>query len=109
MYEHKTNEQPTSISPSCAFISKPKLPFGAQQTKEENNNTLLSVHHVKYNKDACCTDESPRMFVPLCMSCHAATTNSKKKYEQHIEELLIEKYNGKCYYTREEYYGKIDC
>lgn len=75
---------------------------------EEENGWKLAVHHVNYNKKSCCQENEPvldRYFVPLCKHCHGKTLSKKleKYYKEHFEDLINNKYNGKCYYTQEEY------
>jgi len=62
----------------------------------------LSVHHVHYDKQVCCNDK-PVMFIPLCRKCHNRTNNYRDFYMDVYETLINEKYNGKSYYTRDEY------
>jgi hypothetical protein len=76
----------------CFLCGKPQY----QQNKK------LSVHHVNYDKRACCSDK-PALFVPLCTSCHMKTNGDRKTWEDYFEQILKEKYNYKCYYTKEEY------
>jgi hypothetical protein len=71
------------------------------RTKSENKNRSLSVHHVEYNKRACC-DDSPAQFASTCMRCHQRT-NSDREHWEHILHVIIDTiYNGKSYYTKEE-------
>jgi hypothetical protein len=71
---------------------------------EQHENQKLSVHHVFYNKKACC-DDSERMFAPLCQSCHGKTNKTKNKDEwmKKISEIIINEYGGKSYFTHKEY------
>jgi hypothetical protein len=63
----------------------------------------LHVHHVHYNKKMCC-DGSPQDVVPLCTSCHAATSAGDRDYwEKHFTKKLYAAMGGKCFYTKEEY------
>ena len=75
--------------------------FLCGKTKEENGRHL-HVHHVNYNKSACC-DNSKVMFVPLCNGCHGMTNQNRDYWENYFEEILNEKYDNKCYFTKEEY------
>lgn len=75
--------------------------FICGKTQKEVGQSL-SVHHVNYNKNACC-DSSQVMMVPLCLECHGKTNSNRDYWEKHIETILKEKYNYKCYYTKEEY------
>lgn len=62
----------------------------------------LTVHHVDYNKNACCDDKKP-LFVILCRSCHALTNNNREYWEKYFVDMIDSYYGGKCYFTREEY------
>lgn len=67
-------------------------------------NRVMSVHHVHYNKKACC-DNSPKLFVPLCGSCHSKTTSAKDRDSvmNEISELLHLYYSDKCFFTKDEW------
>jgi hypothetical protein len=91
------------------------------------NNTVRHCHHVYYDKKACCfvsidgkyfsnlgikgnekTFEiigDPNKFVPLHHGCHATTGGNTKRefYARKYETVINEKYNGKSYFTKEEY------
>lgn len=69
---------------------------------QHQENRKLSIHHVNYDKKACCTDK-PALFVPLCTACHMKTNFNRKTWENYFEKRLKEQYNYKCYYTKEEY------
>lgn len=69
---------------------------------QAENKRKLAVHHVNYNKTACC-DSSKVMLVPLCEQCHGKTNKNRKYWEDYFEAILREKYDYKCYYTKEEY------
>jgi hypothetical protein len=65
--------------------------------------TKLAVHHVNYRKDSCCNENITPLFVPVCSgSCHMKTNHNREYYEQYFTTLINEKYNGKCYFTKEE-------
>lgn len=70
------------------------------KTNKENCKNLC-VHHVNYEKSACCDDVEP-LFVSLCSSCHSKTNTNREYWEEKFTNLIMEKYNGKCYYTKEE-------
>ena len=87
----------------------------------------LDVHHVYYNKKACCEVSEdgkyysdlgikgapktfeiigdPNKFVPLHHKCHSLTTPKpvREHYARHFEKVINEQYGGECYYTEEEY------
>ena len=84
-------------------------------------------HHAYYDKKACCListdgiyysnlgikgDEKifeiigdPNKFAPLHNDCHTKTNNKKKRefYARKFETIINEKFNGKSYFTKEEY------
>ena len=62
----------------------------------------LSVHHVEYNKQACC-DGKPVHFAALCRSCHAKTNGNRERWEAMLHRIIDEIYNGRSYYTKKEY------
>lgn len=94
-------------------------------------NETLDVHHIYYNKKACCeispdgkyyTDlgfkgqpkafeivGDPNKFVPLHHDCHTKTTASNKdtraRFARFFETMIISEYGGKCYLTPEEYHA----
>jgi hypothetical protein len=66
------------------------------------NGKKLSIHHVNFNKKTCCDNSIP-LFVPLCVSCHAKTSNTKIRgyWQQHFTELINGQYGGSCYLMRQ--------
>ena len=70
------------------------------KTVEENGRSMC-IHHVNYDKKTCCND-SERLFVPLCLSCHSKTNNNREEWEEYFT-YMISIHGGKCYYTKEEY------
>ncbi len=75
---------------------------------EHNLKTKLCVHHVEYNKQACC-DGLPVHFAALCRSCHAKTNKDRRRWEAMLHRVIDEIYNGRSYYTKEEYTELITC
>jgi hypothetical protein len=65
-------------------------------------NPKLHVHHVDGNKQTCC-DESPKVFVPLCLSCHSKVRHNKKYYTVFFHSLVKSEHNGRSYFTTEEW------
>lgn len=61
----------------------------------------LHVHHVEYNKEACC-DGLPVHFAALCHSCHSKTNNDRERWEAMLHRIIDEIYDGRSYYTKEE-------
>jgi hypothetical protein len=68
----------------------------------EQNDERLHVHHVDANKQTCC-DDSPKVFVPLCRSCHAKVRHHKDIYVPMFHELVQLEYQGRSYFTQEEW------
>jgi len=66
------------------------------------NGMKLSVHHVWYNKKACC-DDTPRSLVPLCSSCHIKTNVNRDYWSNHFQEIIDTYYGGRCWMSREEF------
>jgi len=77
-------------------------------THEDDLNSKLCVHHVEYNKRACC-DELPVHFATLCRSCHGKTNKERGRWEAMLHRVIDEIYNGRSYYTKEEYTELITC
>jgi hypothetical protein len=69
---------------------------------EADSNEHLHVHHVVYNKLTCC-DDSPKLFVALCRSCHTKTNHNRELYEEQFRNLIATKYQGRSYFTVEEW------
>lgn len=69
----------------------------------------LSVHHVNYNKSSCCDLSSP-IFATLCRTCHSKTNRKshtdRRAIEEQLTNIINTNYNGKSYFTKEEFYQK---
>jgi len=74
-----------------------------KESKQNFKRSKMSVHHVHYNKTSCCDPNIPKMFVPLCRSCHTKTNTNREEWRQRFEQLLISEYGGRSYYTQEEW------
>lgn len=62
----------------------------------------LSVHHVNYDKNACCEQSVIPLFVPVCSGkCHGKTNRNRKDWESYFTELIMTKYGGQCYLPKE--------
>jgi len=61
------------------------------------NGRALSIHHVHYRKEACCDDEVPRYFIPLCPSCHSKTGKDRGHWQKVIVGEIDRRFNGRCY------------
>ena len=103
---------------TCMFCGEPAY-----------ENETLDVHHVYYNKKACCevspdgkyyTDlgfkgkpksfeivGEPNKFVPLHHKCHTKTTaadrETRARFARFFESLINNEHGGKCYLTEQEY------
>jgi hypothetical protein len=71
------------------------------KTTEENTKSL-ACHHVEYNKRACC-DGMPVHFATLCACCHTKTNHDRSRWEEMMHRIIDEIYNGKSYFTKEEW------
>jgi len=69
---------------------------------EAVNGKCLSIHHVEYNKAACC-DGKPVRFAALCHSCHSKTNHNRTRWEAMLHRCIDEIWGGRSYYTKEEY------
>lgn len=67
-----------------------------------NGNRRLCVHHVNYDKDACC-NSSEKLFVALCNGCHNKTNTNREKWQVLFRDMIFNQYNGKCYLTKAEW------
>lgn len=72
---------------------------GSPETEESGK---LCVHHVEYNKNACC-DNSTVHFAALCRKCHAKTGHNRQRWEHILHVIIHEIYNEKSYFTKEEW------
>lgn len=68
----------------------------------------LSCHHVEYNKAACC-DGKPVQFAALCGKCHSRTNQDRDRWESMIHRIIEEVYNGRSYFTKEEWKEVVEC
>ena len=62
----------------------------------------LSVHHVTYNKKACC-DDNPSEFALTCMRCHTETNWNRESWMNVIHIIIHEIYGGRSYFTKDEW------
>lgn len=60
------------------------------------NGVKLPIHHVNFNKNACCDGTLP-LFVPLCPSCHSKTNHNRPYWQEHFTQIINETFGGKCY------------
>jgi hypothetical protein len=71
------------------------------KNKIENDNKNMSVHHVEYDKTACCNDKKVH-FVTLCHSCHAKSNKDREEWKSMFLRILDEFYDGKFYCIKEK-------
>lgn len=76
-----------------AFFGYRCVECGAPQ-----NGRKLAVHHVWYNKKACC-DDTPRSLVPLCISCHIKSNSNREYWSEHFQKIIDTKHDGICWLT----------
>jgi len=69
---------------------------------EMENGKKLDVHHVNYQKMACCSEEIRPLFVPLCTSCHGKTHGNREYWKDFFTTSLEYLTDGKCFYTKDE-------
>lgn len=63
----------------------------------------LAVHHANFRKDACCAEDVIPLFVSLCHGkCHSRTNKDREYWEKYFTELIMTKYNGRCYLPKNE-------
>lgn len=108
---HPNWKKGISFEPYCPkfnreFKSRVRAFFGNMcllcgKTKEENGQNM-GVHHVNYEKMVCCSDIEP-IFACLCKSCHPKTNHNREYWEEFLTNKINEEYNGKSFYTKEEY------
>ena len=72
---------------------------------EADNEQKLSVHHVNYNKLACCEEEIRPLFVPLCMSCHSKVHTNRNDWEELFTTSLDFLTGGECFIHKTEETG----
>jgi len=79
-----------------AFFDYKCINCGEPQLVEKHH-----VHHVNFNKQACCDGSKP-LFVILCRSCHVTTNHNRDFWNDHYTNILNNYYGGKCFFTKEE-------
>jgi hypothetical protein len=72
---------------------------------ESENGITLHVHHIHYNKQACCDGGGEALLIPLCESCHNRTNHDSKNgfWEKLFYTQLMARTGGKCYYSKKEW------
>lgn len=75
---------------------------------EEEEGRKMSVHHVDYDKQVCCNDRSPA-FVCVCSRHNLIANGNRDKWSYIFHYIISEIYDGKCYYTKDEFYNSFPC
>lgn len=75
---------------------------------ESETGQKLDVHHVNYQKMACCEEEIKPLFVPLCRKCHGKTHGDREYWEEFFTISLEYLTDGECFYSKEELICKND-
>ena len=81
----------------------------------QNEEKKLCVHHVYYNKQACCEQNengeyiynidgeqvkvigNPNKFVALCRSCHTKTNHNRVYWARYFEDIINSWYGGRSW------------
>jgi predicted transcriptional regulator len=87
----------------CGICGKPE----SENISKSGLKYPLSVHHINYDKEACCgekTTPQDKRFIALCMNCHSKTSRSivKENWKNYLNDIIEEKFGGKCYYEKYE-------
>ena len=69
---------------------------GITNISEEENGCRLSVHHINYDKQTCCTKDIP-LFIPLSKSMHAKTNKNRKYWEEMLTNYIMIWFDGQCF------------
>lgn len=107
-----------------------KSAISGKMREENSNNRALSRHHVYWQEKACCEwDEDaqgyyaminigtnckpnmykhyikgdPNKFVLLTCQEHGIISKDKLKWIKYFEDKIEDEWDGKCYYTKEEF------
>jgi hypothetical protein len=96
----------TSFEPYCQkfndeFKNRVKAFFGYSCLICDAHENLC-VHHVDYNKEACCDDKQPA-FACVCNRHNSKANHSRDRWRYMFHYIIDEMYNGKCYFSKEEY------
>jgi hypothetical protein len=102
----------------------------SKKTKLDNAGKQLTCHHVYWQEKACCewsedeqgyyaminigtakrpnmyrhyVGEDPNKFVLVTAKEHGMLAKDKLTWIKRIEKLIEQKYEGKCFYTKEEW------
>jgi len=78
----------------CGICGKPER---ENKNRRGGDGGKLDVHHVTYEKDACCNNKTKQYFIPLCVSCHSKTNHNQEYWMKVISNKIDSELNGKCY------------
>lgn len=71
----------------------------------EENGRKLSCHHVSYDKQVCCNGK-PVRFAALCNKCHCESSMDRDRWERMLHRIIEEIYDGKSYFTKDEWVAR---
>lgn len=76
---------------------------------DKEQGKKLAVHHMTYNKMACCDGKDNPLFIPLCEDCHNTVSRINNKYfiERLFYNQLMIRTGGKCFISQEELLEEI--
>ena len=111
-----------SFEPYCPkfnnkFRERVRVWFNYQcsNCEQPQNDKKLCVHHVYYNKQACCEQNekgeyiytidneevkvigNPNKFVALCKSCHTKTNHNRVYWARYFEDIINNWYGGQSW------------
>lgn len=103
MWKGGVSFEPYCVKFNDEFKERVRAFFGYRcvECGTPQNGKSLDVHHVNFNKKACCDGTVP-LFVPLCPICHGKTQKDRSYWVRHFTEMITSKYDGRCYFTKEE-------
>jgi hypothetical protein len=84
----------------CMYCGKPETKNKTKSGKIQR----LTVHHILFDKKTCCND-SPTLFAALCFTCRGKADHDRDctGINKELIQIIMEKYDGKCYFTKEEW------
>ena len=84
----------------CMYCGKPE----SENKTKSGKIQRLTVHHILFDKKTCCND-SQQLFAALCFACRGKADNDRSivKTNKELIQIIMDKYNGKCYFTKEEW------
>lgn len=74
---------------------------------EEEYGRKLSVHHISYHKEACCTSElkfncAPNLFIPVTAKWNAKFNFNREYWEEVLTNYIMIYFDGECYLPKKE-------